>query len=108
MMLGSAVCSTDVALTDSRTPDLMVQPVYGTIYTASSKKVAEHGGFSFGDTDVGLIVSNPRMPVRTVKTPVLTSQVAPTILEALGLEPDALRAVRIEHTAVLPGLGRQD
>jgi len=31
---------------DSRTPDIIVQPVYGTIYTASKKKNAEHGGFS--------------------------------------------------------------
>ena len=46
-------------LKDSRTPDIIVQPVYGTIYTTATKgKVAEHGGFSFGDTNVGLIVSN--------------------------------------------------
>jgi hypothetical protein len=32
--------------------------------------------------------------------------VAPTILEALGLEAEALDAVRIEHTRLLPGLGR--
>ena len=90
---------------DSRTPDLMVQPEYGTIYTGSSKKNAEHGGFSFGDTNVGLIVANPRLPTRTIKTPVATSQVAPTILEALGLDAGALGAVRVEHTLVLPGLG---
>jgi hypothetical protein len=44
---------------DSRTPDIIVQPVYGTIYTTSGAKNAEHGGFSYGDTNVGLIVSNP-------------------------------------------------
>ena len=93
-------------LTDSRTPDLFVQPEYGTIYTGSTKKNAEHGGFSFGDTNVGLIVSHPRLPARTIKTPVATSQVAPTILEALALEPEALGAVRIEHTAVLPGFSQ--
>src|SRR5262249_26478452 len=48
--------------TDSRTPDIIVQPVYGTIYTKSKTKNAEHGGFSFGDTNVGLIVSNPHLP----------------------------------------------
>src|SRR5712692_3243938 len=53
-------------LTDSRTPDILVQPIYGTIYTGSSKKNAEHGGFSFGDTNVGLIVSNPDLHARTV------------------------------------------
>jgi len=89
---------------DSRTPDILVQPIYGTIYTGSSKKNAEHGGFSFGDTNVGLIVSHPRLPSVTIKTPVITSQVAPTILQALDLEPEALNSVRVEHTTILPGL----
>ena len=91
--------------TDNRTPDVIVQPIYGTIYTTSSKKIAEHGGFSFGDTNVGLIVSNPHLRARVLKTPVATSQVAPTILRALGLDPEALEAVRTEQTPSLPGLG---
>ncbi len=91
---------------DSRTPDILVQPVYGTIYTTSTKKNAEHGGFSFGDTNVGLIVSNPDLRARTVKTPVATSQVAPTILKALGLDPDQLNSVRKEGTEILPLLFR--
>ena len=91
---------------DSRTPDILVQPVYGTIYTTSTKKNAEHGGFSFGDTSVGLIVSNPDLRARTVKTPVATSQVAPTILKALGLDPDQLNSVRKEGTEILPLLFR--
>jgi len=89
---------------DSRTPDIIVQPVYGTIYTASKKKNAEHGGFSFGDTNVGLIVSNPELHASVVKTPVATSQVAPTILQALGLNPQTLKSVKVEKTDVLPGL----
>jgi hypothetical protein len=90
--------------TDSRTPDLIAQPIYGTIYTTSSKKNAEHGGFSFGDTNVGLIVSNPGLRGQVIKTPVATSQVAVTILKALGLDPESLKAVRVEHTEQLPGL----
>ena len=89
---------------DSRTPDIIVQPIYGTIYTGSKKKNAEHGGFSFGDTNVGLIVSNPELHAGVVKTPVATSQVAPTILEALGLNPQTLKSVKVEKTDVLPGL----
>jgi len=89
---------------DSRTPDVIVQPVYGTIYTTSKKKNAEHGGFSFGDTNVGLIVSNPNLQAAEVKTPVASSQVAPTILSALGLDPESLKSVQIEKTEVLPGL----
>jgi hypothetical protein len=87
---------------DSKTPDLIVQPTYGTIYTHSSKKNAEHGGMSVGDTNVALIVSNPSLESRVVKTPVATSQVAPTIIQALGLEPSLLQSVKIEHTQVLP------
>jgi hypothetical protein len=90
--------------TDNATPDILVQPIYGTTYTGSSKKNAEHGGFSFGDTNVGLIVSNPEMHARTVKTPVATSQVAPSILKALGIDPNELGAVRKEGTTVLPFL----
>jgi hypothetical protein len=91
-------------LRDSRTPDIIVQPVYGTIYTTSKKKNAEHGGFSFGDTNVGLIVSNPEIAGHKVKTPVTTAQIAPSILRALGIEPDQLGAVRKEGTQVLPFL----
>lgn len=91
-------------MTDSRAPDIIVQPQYGTIYTGSGKKNAEHGGFSFGDTNVGLIVSNPRFVPSVVKTPVATSEVAPTILQALRIDPQALHSVQIEHTKVLPGL----
>jgi hypothetical protein len=90
--------------TDSRTPDVIVQPQYGTVYTASTAKNAEHGGFSFGDTNVGLIVSNPEFKASVLKTPVATSQVAPSILRALGLDPNSLQAVRAEKTEVLPGL----
>jgi len=91
-------------LGDSRTPDVIVQPVYGTIYTGSTKKNAEHGGFSFGDTNVGLIVSNPELESKVIKTPVASSQVAPTILRALGLDPNALHSVAVEKTRELPGL----
>jgi len=89
---------------DSRVPDVIVQPIYGTVYTPSTAKNAEHGGMSFGDTNVGLVVSNPRIHGSVLKTPVLTSQVAPTILRALGIDPDELNSVRVEQTKVLPGL----
>ena len=79
-----------------------MQPIYGTTYTGSSHKNAEHGGFSFGDTNVGLLVSNPSLKAAVVKTPVATSQVAATILHELGLDPQNLRSVKIEKTAVLP------
>src|SRR6266478_5253552 len=107
MMSGVRV-SVNGLLTDTRTPDIIVQPIYGTTYTGSSKKNAEHGGFSFGDTNVGLIVSNPALRSRTVKTPVATSQVAASILSALGIDPNELQAVRKEGMTVLPFLFSDD
>ena len=37
--------------------------------------------------------------------PVETTQVAPTILQLLGLDPNSLQAVQQEGTQVLPGIG---
>ena len=92
---------------DPRTPDIIVQPNVGVIYTGSLKKQAEHGGFAQDDTNVMLLVSNPRLKARTVTTFVETTQVAPTILSMLGLDPNALTAVKAEGTQVLPGFGRR-
>jgi hypothetical protein len=89
---------------DPRTPDIIVQPNVGVIYTGSTKKQAEHGGFAHDDTNVMLLVSNPAFQARTVTSFVETTQVAPTILQALGLEPNDLDAVQKEGTPVLPGL----
>jgi hypothetical protein len=91
-------------LGDPRTPDIIVQPKVGVVYTGSSKKQAEHGGFAQDDTNVMLLVSNPHIEARTLTSFVETSQVAPTILKALGLDPRDLEAVRQEGTPVLPGL----
>lgn len=89
---------------DPRTPDIVVAPNFGVVYTASSKKLAEHGGFSHDDTNVIMLLSNPGFPARTITTPVETTQVAPTILQILGLDPSKLDAVRKEGTQVLPGI----
>lgn len=89
---------------DPRTPDIIVQPQVGVIYTGSSKKLSEHGGFAHDDTNVMMLLSNPTFHARTVTSPVETLQVAPTILKALGLDPSKLQAVRIEGTPVLPAV----
>jgi len=91
-----------------RTPDLIVQPLPGTIYSKSSAKIAEHGGFAEDDTHVLLVVSNPAIEPRRIVAPVANKQVAPTILRALGLNPRSLEAVRLEDTRVLPGLAMGD
>jgi len=89
---------------DPRTPDIIVQPNVGVVYTKSTKKQAEHGGFAHDDTNVMLLVSKPDFEASTVTSYVETTQVAPTILQALGLDPSSLDAVQQEGTPVLPGL----
>jgi arylsulfatase A-like enzyme len=88
---------------NTRTPDLIVQPIPGTIYTGSKAKVAEHGGFALDDTHVALVVVSPEGESRRISRRVETRQIAPTILEFLELNPRALASVRAEHTEVLPG-----
>src|SRR5215467_11371873 len=89
---------------DSRTPDILVTPNVGVTYSGSTKKQAEHGGFAHDDTNVMILVSNPSIPSNTLTIPVLTAQIAPTILEALGLNPSTLQAVQQQGTQVLPGI----
>ena len=89
---------------DPRTPDIVVIPNVGVVYTGNLKKQSEHGGFAHDDTNVMLLVSNPSLAGRTVNSFVETAQVAPTILQLLGLNPNALDAVREEGTPVLPAL----
>jgi Type I phosphodiesterase / nucleotide pyrophosphatase len=90
--------------TDPRTPDIIVVPNSGVIYTGSTKKQEEHGGFSHDDTNVIMLLSNPKLHTKTVTSPVETTQVAPTIVKALGLDVNKLQAVHIEGTQVLPGV----
>ena len=87
---------------DPRTPDIIVTPNYGVVYTSSGKKQEEHGGFSHDDTNVIMLLSNPKFQASTINSAVLTTQVAPTILKALGLDPNQLQSVRQEGTPVLP------
>jgi hypothetical protein len=89
---------------DPRSPDIIVQPYVGVVYTGSSKKQSEHGGFAHDDTNVMMLVSNPHFRQSTVTSFVETTQVAPTILQALGLDPSSLDAVKREGTPVLPGI----
>jgi len=92
---------------DSRTPDLIIIPQRGVIYaSAGDGKKAEHGGFISDDTHVALLVSNPHLPHagEVIQAPVFATQVAPSILESLGLSPIALDAVKKQGTPALPGV----
>jgi arylsulfatase A-like enzyme len=89
---------------DPRSPDIFVESNIGVIYTGSARKLMEHGGFAHDDTNVMLLLSNPSFEPKEMTGPVQTAQVAPTILKALGLNPNALQAVQKDNTSVLPGL----
>jgi Type I phosphodiesterase / nucleotide pyrophosphatase len=87
---------------DPRSPDIIVTPNVGVTYSASTAMIGDHGGFAHDDTNVMLLVSNPSFAPQTVAAAATTRQVAPTMLEALGLSPSLLDAVKQEGTPVLP------
>jgi len=96
-----------VANSDPHHPDVFGIAQVGTIY-ATGSKIAEHGGDNPGDRDVPLVVYAPSSvsPGQSDRW-VENTQVAPTILKLLGLDPNQLQAVREEGTQVLPGIGTQ-
>ncbi len=89
---------------DSRTPDIVVAPNVGVVYTGGGKKVAEHGGWANDDRNVMLMVANPAFKATEYSQPVQINQVAPTILDLLGLDPTKLDSVSAEGVETLPGL----
>ena len=92
-----------VPYSDPRYPDVFGRVQVGVVYTTGSK-IAEHGGDNMGDQDVPLVVYAPgTVPQSLNSSSVETTQVAPTILQLLGLDPNALQAVQQEGTKVLPG-----
>jgi hypothetical protein len=92
---------------DPRTPDIIVTPNVGVTYSGSTTMIGDHGGFAHDDTNVILLVAHPSFSARTVSATTTTTQVAPTIVKALGLDPAALDAVRAEGTTVLPEVEAQ-
>lgn len=84
-------CCALLAGGDPRTPDIIVAPNIGVIYTGSASKQEEHGGFAFDDTNVMLLVSNPAFQPKTITRWVETTPVAPTILDVLGINPGSLQ-----------------
>ena len=94
-----------VPVSDPRHPDVTGIAQHGVVYTGGKAKIAEHGGDDPQDRNVPILVVTPSLrDGRTIGAPVETTQIAPTILRLLGLNPYELQAVQIEHTQVLPGL----
>jgi hypothetical protein len=89
-------------LTDTRTPDIILNPTPGTLYSLSTTKIADHGSFGEDDVHVGLLVSNPGLPRKVISDSVETRQIACTILKALAMECDGLMSEQIEPSRFLP------
>ncbi|MCW2854655.1 MAG: phosphodiesterase [Marmoricola sp.] len=101
---GSAAASFfGVPVNNGHYPDVFGKVQVGIVY-AKPTKLAEHGGMNTGDRHVLMIVVGPGTPAGVRTRSVETTQVAPTILALLGLDPSRLRAVHKEGTRVLPGV----
>ena len=80
-----------------------------SLNTALPAVQAEHGGLNENETHVPLLLvggstnGDPITP-GIIRAPVTTTQIAPTILELLNLDPSALQAVRLENVGVLAGI----
>ena len=84
---------------DPRVPDVIGIAQYGVVYTGGTKKIAEHGGDHLEDRNVPILIAwHGAAGGTAVTAPVETTQIAPTILELLGLNPNELQAVHIEGT----------
>jgi hypothetical protein len=91
-------------LADPRHPDVWGVVQHGVVYTGHLAKIAEHGGAGFEDRNVPILVYAPgAVQSGAVSEQVETTQIAPTILQLLGLNPHELKAVQIEGTSVLAG-----
>ena len=89
---------------DPRYPDVFGRVQVGVVYTGGTK-IAEHGGDNQADRDVPILVYAPgTVHPGSFGQWTETTQVAPTILQLLGLDPGSLQAVQQEGTPVLPGL----
>ena len=95
-----------VPVSDPHHPDVWGVVQVGVVYTGGTK-IAEHGGANPADRDVPIVVYAPAVVEPGVYHPsVETTQIAPTILDLLGLDPNGLEAVQIEGTQVLPRIAR--
>jgi hypothetical protein len=95
-----------VSVDNGHYPDVFGKVQEGVVYSKPTK-LAEHGGMNTGDQHVLMVVNGPGIPAQVESRSVETTQVAPTILTLLGLDPTKLTAVKVEGTRNLPGLSAQ-
>ncbi len=92
----------NVKPSDSRVPNVVGISQYGVVYTGKKGKIAEHGGDHTEDRNVPIVIAGPGIAPNGYNTsPVETTQIAPTILQLLGINPNTLQAVKMEGTQSL-------
>jgi hypothetical protein len=89
--------------TDSRMPDILLEAQPGVVWSGP-EAMEGYGGTSDDATHVPLLVSGVQLTARKDPTLVPTTQIAPLLLRALGLEKFDLEALHREHTPALPGV----
>jgi len=87
---------------DSRMPDIILMPHPGVLW--ANDTLAAFGGTRDEDTHVALLISGAQLPGRFDPTLVPTTQLAPLLLRALGMEKFDLQALHLEHSPALPGV----
>jgi hypothetical protein len=94
-----------VSPNDDRVPDIIGIAQIGTVYSSPTKikKIAEHGGDAPNDRHVPIVIWGAGVQNVRVDSDVETTQIAPTVLEALGLPERELKGVKLEQTEDLPG-----
>ena len=98
-----------VPVSDPRHPDILGIAQHGVVYTGGKSKIAEHGGDDPQDRDVPILVVLPGLRHgRSIGAPVETTQIAPTILRLLGLNPDPLQPRGYDMDATSTSLERHE
>ena len=84
-------------------PDILLEAQPGVVWT-DTRGIEGSGSASDDATHVALLVSGAQLVARNDPTLVPTTQIAPLLLRALGLEKFDLEALHREHTPALPGV----
>ncbi|RDW68157.1 hypothetical protein BP6252_09553 [Coleophoma cylindrospora] len=88
---------------DPRAPDVVIAAKDGTLYSTNTQ-TANHGAWLPDDLDVPMVFYNPTFTGKNMTLPVKTTQLASTMLSALGLPLAQLDGWRKEGAPVLPYL----
>jgi arylsulfatase A-like enzyme len=111
ILWGDSLKAAGLAGYADRTPDLIVTLQPGVVISAKAKRT-EHGGFCEDDTHVALILTggviDPKSRATVVDAPVKTTQIAVTVIQALGLNAGDLQGAKTDGTVALPNSGLEN